>query len=96
MESIEPGGVLCCLHDVYFFDLPEWVEVPDFFLSTDASCGLGYGAFLNSQWFNGKWYPAQLSLGIFYKELSLLHVMHGVISYAIAAFSFVAMTGVWR
>lgn len=38
-----------------FFDLLESAEVSDFFLSTDASGGIGYGAFLNGQWLNGKW-----------------------------------------
>ena len=40
---------------VYFFDLPAWAPVPDFFISTDASGRNGYSAFYGGEWFNGPW-----------------------------------------
>ncbi len=54
---------------VYFFDLPAWAPVPDFFISTDASGRNGYGAFYAGEWFNGPRSIFQQSLSIAYKEL---------------------------
>lgn len=54
---------------VCFFDLPDWAQLPDFQLATDASGSKGFGAYNNGQWFNCAWLPSQRALGIAYKEL---------------------------
>ena len=43
---------------VYFFDLPEWVPLADFELSSDASGKKGFGVYNNGAWFYRAWLPA--------------------------------------
>ena len=43
--------------------------MPDFSVSSDASSAIGYGAFMDNEWFNGRWSTFQLPLSIVYKEL---------------------------
>ena len=43
--------------------------MPDFSISSDASGAIGYGAFMDNEWFNGRWSSLQLPLSIAYKEL---------------------------
>ena len=52
-----------------FFLLPNWTPSPDFHLYTDSSGTIGYGAYCQGHWFNGRWIPAQLSHSIQWKEL---------------------------
>ncbi len=54
---------------VYFFDLPEWVPLADFELSSDASGKKGFGVYYNGVWFAKVWLEAQQPLGMAYKEL---------------------------
>ena len=54
---------------VSFFDLPEWAPSPDFEVATDAAGKLGFGAFFQGEWFSAPWLPAQIALGMAYKEL---------------------------
>ena len=41
----------------------------DLQVASDASGSVGYGAFLNGDWFAGHWLPSQVSASIAYKEL---------------------------
>ena len=52
-----------------FFLLPNWTPSPDLDLYTDSSGIIGYGAYCQGHWFNGRWTPAQLSHSIQWKEL---------------------------
>ena len=48
---------------------PNWTPAPDLALYTDSSGAIGYGAYCNGSWFNGKWTPDQLKEDIQWKEL---------------------------
>lgn len=52
-----------------FFTSPHWSHLSDLQVSTDAAGAVGYGAFLDGQWFSGRWLPSQLSASIAFKEL---------------------------
>ena len=52
-----------------FFFLPNWTLSADLDLYTDSSGTIGYGAYCQGHWFNGRWTPAQLSHSIQWKEL---------------------------
>ena len=54
---------------VSFFTFPGWTQMSDLQVATDASGSIGYGAFLNGDWFAGHWLPSQVSASIAYKEL---------------------------
>lgn len=54
---------------VSFFLFPGLEPIPAYEVGSDASGTLGYGAFMQSEWFNGSWLPSQLQLSIAYKEL---------------------------
>ena len=54
---------------ISFFLFPTLKPLPDFFISSDASGAIGYGAFMDNKWFNGRWCTLQLPLSIAYKEL---------------------------
>jgi len=43
--------------------------LPDFSVSSDASGAIGYGAFMDNKWFNGRWSTLQFPLSIAYKKL---------------------------
>ena len=51
-----------------FFLLPNWTPAPDVELFTDSAGTIGFGAFFQGSWFNGRWSPAQLSHSIQWKE----------------------------
>ena len=52
-----------------FFLLPQWTPSPDLELFTDSSGTVGYGAYCQGQWFNGRWTTEQLQHSIQWKEL---------------------------
>ena len=52
-----------------FFTFPRWSQLSDLQVASDASGSIGYAAFLNGDWFAGRWLPAQASASIAYKEL---------------------------
>ena len=54
---------------ISFFLFPNLEPLPDFSVSSDASGAIGYGAFMDNEWFNGRWSTVQLPLSIAYKEL---------------------------
>ena len=54
---------------ISFFLLPHLLPPPTVYVGSDASGTRGYGAYLNSDWFNGRWSPKQTFLSIAYKEL---------------------------
>ena len=54
---------------ISFFWFPSLEPFPDFFVCSDASGAIGYGAFMDNEWFNGWWFPLQIPLSIAYKEL---------------------------
>lgn len=54
---------------ISFFLLPNLLPPPTVCVGSDASGTLGYGAYINSEWFNGRWSPKQTPLSIAYKEL---------------------------
>lgn len=54
---------------ISFFLFPSLEPLPDFSVSSDASGAIGYGAFLDNEWFNGRWSTLQFPLSIAYKEL---------------------------
>ena len=54
---------------ISFFLFPTLEPLPDFAVCSDASGVIGYGAFMDNEWFNGRWSPLQLPLSIAYKEL---------------------------
>ena len=54
---------------ISFFLFPTLEPLPDFSVSSDASGAIGYGAFMDNEWFNGRWPTLQLPLSIAYKEL---------------------------
>ena len=51
------------------FLLPHWTPAPDIHLFTDSSGGVGFGAFYQGEWFNGRWSAVQIPRSIQYKEL---------------------------
>ena len=55
-----------------FFLHPKWIPSPDLRLYTDASGTLGWGAFNNGRWIQGKWSDTQMSHTIEWKELYAL------------------------
>ena len=52
-----------------FFLLPHWTPAPHLQLFTDSSGTIGFGAYCQGEWFNGRWTPAQLARSIQWKEL---------------------------
>lgn len=52
-----------------FFTSPRWSHLSDLQVSTDAAGAVGYGAFLDGQWFAGRWLASQQSASIAFKEL---------------------------
>ena len=48
---------------------PTLEPLPHFSISSDESGAIGYGAFIDNEWFNGRWSTLQLPLSITYKEL---------------------------
>ena len=54
---------------ISFFLFPTFEPLPDFSVSSDASGAIGYGGFMDNEWFNGRWSTLQLPLSIAYKEL---------------------------
>ena len=54
---------------IAFFLFPTLEPIPDFSVCSDASGAIGYGAVLDTEWFNGTWLPHQFNLSIAYKEL---------------------------
>ena len=52
-----------------FFLMPAWAPLPDFQVSSDAACSLGFGAIFNSQWFYGGWAVSQQPWSMAYKEV---------------------------
>lgn len=60
-DLISAGGRSCSKLGMasVFFCLPIWVPIPDFQVSLDAACSLGYGAIFKSCWFSGAWSVAQ-------------------------------------
>ena len=48
---------------------PRWTPSPDLELYTDSSGSIGYGAYCQGQWFNGRWDPDQALHSIQWKEL---------------------------
>ena len=56
-------------NEISFFLFPTLEPLPDFSVSSDASGAIGYGAFMDNEWFNSRWSTRQLVLSIVYKEL---------------------------
>ena len=54
---------------ISFFLFPTLEPLPDFSVCSDASGTIGYGAFMDNEWFNGRWSNLQLPLSIANKEL---------------------------
>jgi hypothetical protein len=54
---------------VSFLTFPEWLQVADLQISTDAAGAVGYGAYLDGCWFAGRWIDWQVDCSIAYKEL---------------------------
>ena len=54
---------------ISFFLSPTLEPLPDFSVSSDASDAIGYGAFMDNEWFNGRWSTLQLPLSVAYKDL---------------------------
>ena len=52
-----------------FFLLPEWTPAPHIHLYTDSSGSIGFGAFWEGDWLNGRWSPAEAGRSIQFKEL---------------------------
>ena len=52
-----------------FFLLPDWTPSPHLQLFTDSSGTIGFGAYCQGEWFNGRWSTAQLERSIQWKEL---------------------------
>ena len=52
-----------------FFLLPDWTPAPDLDLFTDSSGSIGFGAYCQGEWFNGRWSPTQQPHSIQWKEL---------------------------
>ena len=66
-----------------FFLLLQWTPSPDLELFTDSSGTIGYGAYCQGQWFNGRWTSEQLHHSIQWKELytpSCWQPLHGATS----------------
>ena len=57
---------------ISFFLFPTLEPLPDFSVSSDASGAIGYGPFMDNEWFNGRWSTLQLPLSVTYKELFLV------------------------
>ena len=63
------GGIFWPVEwDIVLF-FPNIEPLPDFAVCLDASVVIGYRAFIDNEWFNGRWSPLQLPLSIAYKEL---------------------------
>ena len=56
-------------HGVSFWLFPGLLPEADVEVSSDAAGSLGYGAYLQGQWFAGSWAPSQQLQSIAYKEL---------------------------
>ena len=56
-------------HGVNFWLYPGIPVIGDIEVISDASGAIGYGAYINQQWFNGRWLASQTSQSIAYKEL---------------------------
>ena len=54
---------------ISFFIFPTLEPLPDFSVCSDASGATGYGAFMDNEWFNGRWSSQQAPMSIAYKEL---------------------------
>ena len=54
---------------ISFFLFPTLEPLPDFAVCSDAPGVIGYGVFMDNEWFNGRWSPLQLPLSITYMEL---------------------------
>lgn len=54
---------------ISFFLVPSLEPPPTVCVGSDASGAIGYGAYLDTHWFNGKWSYQQTHLSIAYKEL---------------------------
>ena len=52
-----------------FFLLPHWTPAPHLELFTDSSGTIGFGAYCQGEWFNGRWTPSQMVHSIQWKEL---------------------------
>ena len=52
-----------------FFLLPDWTPAPHLQLFTDSSGTIGFGAYCQGEWFNGRWTAAQLERSIQWREL---------------------------
>ena len=52
-----------------FFLLPDWTPSPHLELFTDSSGTIGFGAYCQGEWFNGRWSTAQAERSIQWKEL---------------------------
>lgn len=51
-----------------FFEMPDWAPAADLYISTEASGGLGHGAYCQGEWFQGTWSSVQNSRSIVYKK----------------------------
>ena len=64
------GGIFWPVEwDMLFFLFPTIEPLLDFAVCSDASGVIGYSAFMDNEWFNGRWSPLQHQLSIAYKEL---------------------------
>jgi len=54
---------------ISFFLFPGLENPPNVCVGSDSSGTIGFGAFVESEWFNGQWSPDQFGLSIAYKEL---------------------------
>ena len=52
-----------------FFISPHWSHLSDLQVSTNIAGATGFGAYLDSLWFAGRWLPEQLSASIAFEEL---------------------------
>ena len=52
-----------------FFLLPDCTPAPDLDLLMDSSGSIGFGAYCQGEWFNGRWSPTQQPHSIQWKEL---------------------------
>ena len=53
---------------ISFFLFPALEPNPDFVVCSNPSGVIGYGAFMDSEWFSGRWFPLQRPLSVAYKE----------------------------
>ena len=54
---------------ISFVLFPTLEPLPHFSVCSDASGGIGYGAFMDNEWFSGQWPLHQIPLSIAYNEL---------------------------